>query len=79
MHITPVSQGKQACTAMCRNYAVNIILLIQDGGTHEGGRGGVGVGLAVMNEYEIITTLKYNGKACRLYLLCFCAPEDIIL
>ncbi len=34
--------------------------------------------LAVVKEYEIIM-LKYNGKACRLDLLYFCAPEDIIL
>ncbi len=34
--------------------------------------------LAVMKECKIIT-LKYTGKACRLYLLCFSAPEDIIL
>ncbi len=38
------------------------------------GRGGA----SVVKEYEIIT-LKYNGKACRLYLLFFCAPENIIL
>ncbi len=35
-------------------------------------------GSSVVKEYEIIT-LKYNGKACRLYLLFFCALEDIIL
>ncbi len=63
---------RKVCTAMCQNYAENFISLIQYGGTHWGG------GLAVMKEYEIIT-LKYNGKACKLYLLCFCAPEDIIL
>ncbi len=34
--------------------------------------------IAVQKEYEIIT-LKYNGKACRLYLLGFGAPMDIIL
>ncbi len=39
------------------------------------GRGG---GASVVKEYEIIM-FKYNGKACRLYLLFFCAPEDIIL
>ncbi len=34
--------------------------------------------IAVMKEYEIIT-LKYDGKACRLYLF-YCGPsEDIIL
>ncbi len=69
LHQYHKANGLKACTAMCRNYAVNIILLIQDGGTH-GGRGC----LAVMKEYEIIT-LKYNGKACRLYLLCFCASR----
>ncbi len=35
-------------------------------------------GSSVVKEYEIIT-LKYNGRACRLYLLFFCAPADIIL
>ncbi len=35
-------------------------------------------GSSVVIEYETIT-LKYNGKAFRLYLLFFCAPEDIIL
>ncbi len=39
---------------------------------------GKGGGVFVMKEYEIIM-LKYNGKSCRLYLLFFCAPEDIIL
>ncbi len=34
--------------------------------------------MALVKEYEIIT-LKYIGKACRLYLLLFCAPENIIL
>ncbi len=34
--------------------------------------------LAVLKEYEIIT-LKYKGKACKLYLLCFGAPKDIFL
>ncbi len=33
---------------------------------------------AVMKEYEIIT-LKYKIKTCRLDLLCFCAPANIIL
>ncbi len=37
-----------------------------------------GGGSSVMKEYEMIS-LKYNGRACRLYLLFFCAPEDIIL
>ncbi len=40
-----------------------------------GRRGG---GSSVVKEYEIIT-LKYSGKVCRLYLLFFCTPEDIIL
>ncbi len=31
---------------------------------------------AVMKEYEIIT-LKYDGNACKLYLLYFGASEDI--
>ncbi len=35
-------------------------------------------GCFVVKEYEIIT-LKYNGKACRLYLLFFFAPKNIIL
>ncbi len=34
--------------------------------------------IAVMREYETIT-VKYNGKACRLYLLYFVASKDIIL
>ncbi len=34
-------------------------------------------GRIVLKEYEIIM-LKYNGKACRLDSLCFCAPKDII-
>ncbi len=34
--------------------------------------------IAVMKEYEIIT-LKYDGKACRLYLLYLGAFKDIIL
>ncbi len=34
--------------------------------------------LAVLKEYEIIM-LKYNGKACRLDLLCFCASKDVTL
>ncbi len=38
---------------------------------------GGGGGSSVVKEYEIIT-LKYNGQVCRLYLLFFCAPEDII-
>ncbi len=33
--------------------------------------------LAVMKEYEIIP-LKYIRKACRLCLLCFGPPDDII-
>ncbi len=37
-----------------------------------------GGGIAVGKEYEIIT-LKYIEKACRLYLLFYCAPENIIL
>ncbi len=31
--------------------------------------------LAVLKEYDLIT-LKYNGKACSLDLLCFCASKD---
>ncbi len=34
--------------------------------------------IAVMKECKIIT-LKYTGKACRLYLLYSSAPKDIIL
>ncbi len=34
--------------------------------------------LTVLKEYEIITSI-YKIKTGRLYLLCFCAPEDIIL
>ncbi len=34
--------------------------------------------IAVVKEYEIIT-LKYDGKACRLYLLYFGASMNIIL
>ncbi len=34
--------------------------------------------ITVVKEYEIIT-LKYDGKACRLYLLYFDASKDIIL
>ncbi len=34
--------------------------------------------ITVMKEYEIIT-LKYDGKACRLYLLYFGVSEDIII
>ncbi len=34
----------------------------------------------IWNNYIIIIiTLKYIGKECRLYLLFFCAPENIIL
>ncbi len=36
--------------------------------------------MAIIKKYEIIMImLKYNGNACRLYLLCFGAPDDIIL
>ncbi len=35
-------------------------------------------GHAVVKKYEILM-LKYIGKACRLYLLCFGVPADIIL
>ncbi len=35
-------------------------------------------GASFVKEYEIIT-LKYNGKACRLYSLFSSAPEDIIV
>ncbi len=34
--------------------------------------------IAVVKKIEIIT-LKYDGKACRLYLLYFGTSEDIIL
>ncbi len=32
----------------------------------------------IMKEYEIIM-LKYNGNACRLYLLCFGEPDNIVI
>ncbi len=41
-----------------------ISLIIQDGGTHSGQR-------------FYMAVLKYNGKSCRLDLLCFWASEDI--
>ncbi len=32
---------------------------------------------AILKEYEMITLI-YDGKPCRLALLCFGVPEDII-
>ncbi len=33
---------------------------------------------SLSKEYEIITLI-YKGKTCSLDLLCFCAPENMIL
>ncbi len=78
LHQYHKASGLKACTAMCRSekkLSKYKFLLIQNGGIHvflqERGS-------SVVKECEIIT-LKYNGRACRLYLLFFCAPEDIIL
>ncbi len=71
LHQYHKASGLKACTATClseKKYLINPCF-------SPGGRGGGG---SVVKEYEIIT-LEYNGKACRLYLLFFCAPEDIIL
>ncbi len=78
LHQYHKASGLKACTAMCRiqNKCRKYIYLFQNGGAHVFLRDDGG-GSSIVKEYEIIT-LKYNGKACRLYLLFFCAPVDII-
>ncbi len=58
-------------------YAQCILGNFQYGGDHD--RCGTFVFFAnSLKEYEIIMLI-YKIKTCRLDLLCFCAPEDIII
>ncbi len=82
LHQYQKASGLKAWTAMCRSEEIwgNIFKMASDRFVVHvfSAVWGGGGGIAEVKEYEIITS-KYIGKACGLYLLFFCAPENIIL
>ncbi len=72
----PSGMGTIPCGMVQPIAAALLQMTIKDGGAHEATQWLSF--LQILKEYEIITLI-YNRKSCRLDLLSYCAPEDIIL